>query len=159
MDKKKNLYQIAEEAAYSSKGHFKTADWIKISLMLYIGVPLVTSVILLIFQLGDMATRILSFFGFLFSIIAMTSVAANNRDKTSETIKKHMDLGNKYLDLHKQVRVEATKADIDTSALTSFTQKIAELDRETADLHICFAGRLWSKMCIKKEMDLDWLYK
>ncbi len=154
------LYQLAEEAAYSAKGHFKTADWMGISASVYIFVPLITSIVTLIFKVPEVPQRIISFVGFLFSLIALVSVWANNREKCDQTIKKHHDLANRYLEICKQVRSEIFSGQtIANNAIQNFQSSISQLDRESGEYPIGLMGRMWSRLVINREMDLDWLYK
>lgn len=153
--KNDNLYYIAEEVAYSAKGHFKTSDWIKISLSVYIFVPMVTSLLLLFFNFEDFVSRFLSFLGLLFSMIALSSSMASNRDKANNRVKKHMELGNEYLEVFKKLRqMHSDEGGID---LAQITARVGEIDKKTNNYKISFIGRWWAKIKINKEMDLSWI--
>ena len=158
--KKQLLYHLAEEAAYSFKGHMKTADWIGIAIAVYIFVPMVTSLLALLFDLPQLGQRVASLLGFLFAAFALNSALANNRNEANRTVERHMELGNKYLDLYNEIKVAATELDrVDQSRLSQLQKRIGELHAETNKLRISFAGRWWSKWKIDKEMDLKWLYE
>ena len=60
---KNELKSMAIETAYSSKGHFKTADWMSISLGAYVSVSMVTSLVTTFFTLPEIAARAVSFAG------------------------------------------------------------------------------------------------
>ncbi len=160
LSNKEILYSFAEETAYSSKGHFKTADWLRQSLMFYIVIPFITSAITLVFQVPEPWQRIVSFAGFLFSFFALVSVWSSNRDKADLEIRKHMELGNKYLSIHKEIRIlSAQSGELSSEKIQDLSKRINELDQETTTCTISFVGRWWSKIRINSEMDLDWLKK
>jgi hypothetical protein len=152
------LYQMAEDTAWSFKGHMKTADGYGFTLACLIVVPLVTSLLVLIFDLPVFLQRIAAAMGFLFSSLALTSTLATNREKADQTISAHMELGNKYLDLHKEIKVLATDiTTIDQEKLIGLQKKVGELDAQTSKLRITLIGRWWSWWKINKEMDLTWI--
>lgn len=152
------LKRIAIETAYSSKGHFKTADWTSWSLASYVAVPMATSLIQALFTLPDIWDRALSLLGLLFSFLALTSLLASNRDRANRTIETHMDIGNKYLEIHKEIRILMANPDgITSEQLIELQRRVSELDRNSRRYRISLIGRLWSKMRIKEEMDLGWL--
>ena len=157
LETKKNIAMVAEEIAYSSKGHFKSADWIKISLSIYILVPLLFS--LIIFIWGDYY-KIFSFISLFFSILAINSSLANNRDIANKEIKRHMEIGNNYLEIYKELRNSFSNvSSVDINILDSYRKRISLLDNQSNNCNINFAGRIWSKVTIKKEMDMSWIYK
>lgn len=148
------------ETAYSSKGHFKTADWMRLSLAALIVVPLLTSLVQAFFKLPEAVGNVLSFIGLLFSCLALTSVLAANKNKADEAMIGHTKLGNEYLALHKEMRVYATDGSSPTAdQLAGWQSKISELDAQTSENPISFMGRVWSKFRIVEEMDLQWLVK
>jgi hypothetical protein len=157
---KDELKRMVIETAYSSKGHFKTADAMGLSLVAYVTIPMITSLLQAFFTFPDWADKSLSFTGFLFSFLALSSVLANNRDKANRSIETHIDLGNKYLEVYKEIRVCLTDVDkVTTEMLTAWQSRISALDGRTSKSKISFAGRIWSKFKIKKEMDLHWTDK
>lgn len=160
LTKKQLLYHLAEEAAYSFKGHMKTADWIGIAIAVYIFVPMITSLLVLLFDLPLLGQRVASLLGFLFAAFALNSALANNRNEANRTVERHMELGNKYLDLYNEIKIAATEIDrVDQARLSQLEKRIAELNAETSKLRINFVGRWWSKWRIEKEMDLRWVYE
>jgi len=159
-NKQKTLLQLAEEAIYSAKGHYKSADWLKISLSCYISIPLITSFLLLIFIFPESWQRLISFIGLLFSSLALISVWNNNRDKANKIIEQHMDLGNKYLEIYKQIRnLNTDSENLSGEKLNEIQSNITQLDNQTKRLPISFVGRWWAKLRIKKEVGLDWIYQ
>ena len=155
---KGELKRMIIETAYSSKGHYKTADWMNISLTAYVAVPLITSLLQVFATFTVGVDNTLSFLGFLFSGLALNSVLSSNRDKANNCMESHVDLGNKYLEIYKELRVRLTDADSITSEMLSGWQtKISELDNRTSTNKISLMGRWWSKLTIKEEMDLHWI--
>lgn len=160
LTKKELLHQLAEEAAYSFKGHMKTADWTGVAIAVYIFVPMITSLLILIFDLPLFGQRVASLIGFLFAAFALNSALASNRNEAERSVEQHMELGNKYLNLYNEIKVLATEIDkVDQARLSQLQQRIGGLNAETSKLRVGFAGRCWSRLTINKEMDLRWLYK
>lgn len=125
-----NLYLIAEEAAYSAKGHFKSADWIKLIINMLIAVPLVTSLLTFGFNLGQLITQIVSFIGLLFSFIAL--LYTNEHVILNSKIIDHMELGNSYLELYKAIRTVCFEPScITKEEVLNFQTKISELDKKS----------------------------
>jgi len=152
------LYQIAEESAWSFKGHMKTADGYGFTLACLIVVPLITSLLVLIFDVPTLVQRIAAATGFLFSALALTSTLATDKEKANQIISAHMELGNKYLDLYNEIKVLATNAEaVDQAKLEYLQKKVGELNQQTNKLRITLIGRWWSWWKINKEMDLAWL--
>jgi hypothetical protein len=155
---KDELKRMVIETAYSSKGHFKTADAMGLSLAAYVTVPMVTSLLQAFFGFPDWANKTLSFVGFLFSFLALSSVLATNRDKANQSIENHIDLGNKYLEIYKEIRVRLTDINtVTTDMLSAWQGRISDLDRRTSKSKISLIGRWWSALRIKEEMDLHWV--
>lgn len=160
LTRKDLLYQLAEETAYSFKGHMKTADGYGFTLACFIAVPLLTSLLILIWDIPLVIQRIAGAAGFLFSALALNSTLATNKEKADKTIEAHTDLGNKYLALYGEIKVAATNIEsLDQAKLDYFQKRIAELNTETTKLRITFIGRWWSKLAIEKEMDVKWLHE
>jgi hypothetical protein len=155
---KDELKRMITETAYSSKGHFKTADWMGLSLAAYVTIPMITSLLQVFATVPVWADNTLSFFGFLFSGLALNSVLASNRDKANQSIESHIDLGNCYLEIYKEMRVRLPEMEkITTEMLAGWQERISKLDRRTSKSKISHVGRLWSKLRIKEEMDLHWI--
>ena len=158
LTKKQLLYQMAEETAWSFKGHVKTADGYGFTLACLIFVPLITSLLVIIFDFPIFIQKLFATIGFLFSAFALTSTLATNKEKADETISSHMKLGNKYLDLYNEIKVLATSIEtVDQQKLSELQRKLGILNMETSNLRITLIGRWWSCWKINKEMDLVWL--
>jgi hypothetical protein len=151
------LKSLAEEAAYSSKGHFKSADWINISIKLMISVPLITSSITYGFDLSRLYAQIISLLGLLYSVWALIYL---NGNWFSDRRAKHMTLGSQYLDLYKDIRIECAKSEkLSGDLINLYRVRISELDNATSEAPIGFMGRIWSRCRIKDEMNLNWIYE
>ena len=152
--------KYAEEAAYSSKGHFKTADSFKSSVKVYISLPIILSIIIIIFSgMPQWLGKLLSFISIISSILALTSSLVSNQEQAAKIISNHMTLGNEYLDLFKDIRNISTKEQITNEEVNQISERMKLLDRRTDKLQISFIGRAWSKFRINKEMDLSWIEK
>lgn len=158
VEKEDIIYGLAEEAAYSFKGHFKTSDWVNFYLGAFVFIPLVTSLLTAFFDIPRTSERILSFLGMIFAIFALISNFNNNRKIADKKIKEHQELGNQYLELYKEIKVLACDINsLSSEKLMEIQKKISQLDQKTNDLKISFVGRWWSKIRINSEMDLKWL--
>ena len=146
--------QLAEEAAYSAKGHFKSSDWVRVSLSVYIFVPFASSLVLSIFSLQPQVIKVISTIGLLFGALALHSSITKNPEKTNDLVQKHMRLGNEYLALYKQIR---TGVAIENINLVEWENIINQLDAQTSKLRISYPARVWARLTINKEVDLKWI--
>jgi hypothetical protein len=160
LDKRQNLMKYAEEVAYSSKGHFKAADWTKMWTQLCIGVPILLSVVLIVYQTMDQAlSRFLNCASMIFSILALMSPLVSNQDQACKKTDEHMNLGNAYLDLYTKIRNFSTEDAVTMEHIEEIAKIKRELDAKSNSLRISFIPRWWSKLRINKEMDLGWIYE
>lgn len=160
MTKRENLMKYAEEVAYSSKGHFKAADWTKISTQVYIGLPLIFAVILIVYQdMSQTWSRLLNCISMIFSLLALMSPLVSNQDQACKRTSDHMVLGNQYLDLYSQIRDISTEVTVTKEHIDQISKKKRELDTQTHTLQIPLLARFWSWAVINKEMDLGWIYE
>ncbi|MGF1620422.1 MAG: hypothetical protein ACFCUR_07400 [Rhodomicrobiaceae bacterium] len=154
---RRELQRLAEEAIYSAKGHFKTADWIGMAVAAYVTVPLLTSLIIFIFDPAETFEKILALLGAAFSVLALSSAWSNRSDKSERAMKSHMNLGNKYLEVYKEMRAHWAGNEATPEAVSDFRQRLSTLDNQTCKLRIRLVGRYWAKFTIKSEVDLAWL--
>lgn len=160
LDIRQNLMKYAEETAYSSKGHFKSADWVKTSLVVYIVLPIIISIVIITFlNLQGWLSRLLGSISLISSILALASPLVSNQEQALKMINEHMALGNEYLVIHKEIRNLSTHEQITNDQIEYITEKIKLIDIRTDKIQISFMGRLWSKLKINKEMDLGWIEK
>ncbi len=158
LDRRKNLMKYAEEAAWSSKGHLKSADWVSVSLKIYVGLPIIVAIILLSWQgMPSWASRLLNCIAFIFSSLALTSPLVNNQDQATKNVEDHMTLGNEYLQVYKDIRDLSTEETITKEAFDQISKRMKELDLKTNKLRIGSIARIWSKYTINGEMDLEWI--
>lgn len=160
LDNRKNLMRIAEEAAYSAKGHMKSADWTQVSLRVFIGLPIIISIVLLSFQdINKDLSRLLNCVAFVFSMLAFTSPVLSNPEKAADLIEKHMTLGNDYLQVYKDIRNLVASGLTNNEEINKISDRMKDLDSRTGKLKIGFVARHWSRNKINSEMDLDWIEK
>ena len=91
-------------------------------------------------------------------MLALNSILARNRDKASRSIESHIDLGNKYLEIHKEIRLQfADVSPVTGDMLADFQKRVSELDRQTTTNNISFIGRWWSKIRVYSGINLCWV--
>jgi len=151
------LQRLAEEAIYSAKGHFKTADWIGMAVAAYVTVPLLTSLVIFIFDPAETIEKVLALLGAAFSVLALASVWSQRRDKSDRAVKAHMDIGNKYLELYKEMRVTWANGNFLPEAVSEFREHLSALDRQTSQTRIGLVGRYWARWTLRSEVDIGWL--
>jgi len=156
---RRELQRLAEEAIYSAKGHFKTADWIGMAVAAYVTVPLLTSLVIFIFDPTETIEKVLALLGAAFSVLALASVWSQRRDKSDRAVKMHMDLGNKYLELYKEMRTQWASRDVSPEAAAELRERLSALDRQTTQTRIGLVGRYWAKCTLRSEVDIGWLAK
>jgi hypothetical protein len=149
--------QLAEETIYSAKGHFKTSDWIGRQLFLLVVVPFATSAITLVFTPPDWLVRLLAFAGLLFSTFALVFSYASNQQKAQEDMEKHLDCGNKYLEIYKKLRAGVETDSLTKNDLQTVTQEVSKLDQATCNLKISTIGRWHAKLALEREVDCSWM--
>lgn len=153
-----NCKLIAEEVAYSAKGHFKTADSMKFATAILIIVPLLTSLVAFAFQMPDWISRTLGFFGLVFSSLALYSALTNNPQKSEKAMSDHMALGNEYLAIYKEIRASCLSVEVVSSVqVEEWNARIANLDKKSSDLPISWMGYVLTRLKVDKEMDMHWL--
>ncbi len=155
----KLLKQMAEEAIYSAKGHFKSSDWIGYCLFLLIVVPFITSSVILIFDVDDFWTRVLAFVGAVFSMLAIVYSFTSNQPQAKKRIEQHMTLGNQYLGIYSEIRELVMTNSQTPTKIQRLRKDLHELNVKTSNCKITFFGRWHSKIVIHNEVDTKWLYE
>lgn len=156
-DRKYNLLSLAEESAYSAKGHFKSADWVNYSVRFAIFFPLCISVYFLAFPSVGQLSTIAATLSLLFSVIALTSPLIRDSERAVKEIEGHMALGNEYLSVHKSIRNKLPLENVTEDEVSQFSLQVSELDKKTDKLPIGVMARWWVKYRIDDEMDLSWI--
>ena len=72
---------------------------------------------------------------------------------------RHKSLANEYLGVFKDLQDIYYSQEDETNKFIAIRDKIKKLDKKTSKYNICTIGRWWSKIRIKSEMDLEWIYK
>lgn len=154
---KRELQRLGEEAIYSAKGHFKTADCIGMAVIAYVTVPLLTSLVIFIFNPIEFVEKLLALLGAGFSVLAISSAWANRSDKAERVVKGHMGLGNKYLELYKEMREAHSTDEVAPDAVSRLRHRLSALDNETSKTRIGLVGRFWAKWTLTSEVDVNWM--
>ena len=151
MRNKKYLQRLGEDCAYTFKGLFKTADWLKLEYKLYLAVPIIFSIVSLGFE--DM---IPAFWLKVMAVLSMifTSIALMHQSEY-EKIEAYMKLGNDFKTLYDDIESDFYRDDI--SRIEEFKERIERLRKKTTEFPINIMGRFWAKNKIEKEMNLEWL--
>jgi hypothetical protein len=68
-----------------------------------------------------------------------------------------MDLGNKYLELYKELRSRWANGEVSPEEAAAFRERLSALDRQTSQTRISLVGRYWAKWTLKSEVDTGWL--
>lgn len=152
MEHKKVIQQEAENVAYTSKGLFKTADWLKIQCNVCITVIFLIGLILLGFNIPIFFSKILGIVSIMISIVLLRN------EKDFRKSEGYYRLANRYLAVYKELQgMYHQKASSD--GLQNIREQIKKLDEETYNYPISMVGRWWSKRVVKSEMNLDWIYE
>ena len=151
MDKEIYLKRLAEDCAYTFKGLYKTADWLKLEYKLYLAVPIIFSIVSFGFEeiMSPLALKLLAVLSMIF-----TSLALINQEEYNK-IEKYTKLANKYKTLYDEIEADYHKRNFDN--IDIYKQKIQKLREKTSKYPINLIGRWWSKKRIEDEMDLAWL--
>ena len=139
------------------RGHFKSADWISWSVFAYVTVPLLTSLVIFIFDPTEAIEKLLALAGAVFSVLALTSAWAQRSDKAKRAVHEHMALGNKYLELYKEIRERSSAGNVGGQVISDFRQRLSALDNQTSKTRIGLVGRYWAKWRLHSEVDMDWM--
>ncbi len=146
-----HLKRLAEDCAYTFKGLYKTADWLKLEYKLYLAVPIIFSIISLGFEdmMSPFTLKLMAVLSMVF-----TSLALMNQEEYTK-IEKYMQLANEYKTIYDELESAYHKRDF--KSLDTYREKIKKLREKTSKYPINMIGRLWSKNRIKDEMDLEWI--
>lgn len=152
MGYKKVIQQEAENVAYTSKGLFKTADWLKIQYKVCILSTFLIGLVLLGFNISILFPK------FLGIVSIMISIALLLNEKDFKKSEGYYRLANRYLSIYKDLQ-EMYYQGGNPERLQNLREQIKKLDKETSNYPISKGGRWWSKRVVKSEMNLDWIYE
>ena len=151
--KRKILKELGEDAAYTFKGLYKTADWLRLEFKILVLITLLFSLIILGFgdNIPDTWSKILSITALIASIWLLI-----NQGKY-EKVKDYMRLANQFKNLYDKIRNSYYSGHFKN--IPDFQNEMVKLRRKTHKYPIGKIARWWSKYVIKDEMNLEWIYK
>jgi hypothetical protein len=152
-NKRKILQELGEDAAYTFKGLYKTADYLRLQYKFLLFIILLFSIIMLGFgdTLQSLVTKILSVIALLASIWLLVN------QKEYEKIEDYMRLANKYKNLFDEIRNAYYSNNFEN--IETFQQEINNLREQSYSYPIGKIARWWSKHVIRKEINLEWIYE
>jgi hypothetical protein len=139
----------AENAAYTCKGLFKTADFLKNTLFFGTLIPLIIGLISLSFNSLGEYSKVLGICSIVISFVLVMY------RESFRKINDYYELANDYRILfNKLEEVHYTK---NFSNWADIISEISELNKKTSNLPILWIGRkLASEKTVKHEMGIDW---
>jgi len=146
------IQQEAENVAYTSKGLFKTADWLKIRYKICVFASFSIGLILLGLNIPIILSKVL---GIVSIMIGITLLLGEKEFKKNE---QYYKLANKYLGIYKDLQEMYYKGE-NSEKLYNLREQIKKLDKETSNCPISKVGRWWSRKVIRGEMNLNWIYE
>ena len=150
--KQKILQELGEDAAYTFKGLYKTADWLRLECKILLFITLLFSIIILGFDnSSSIYTKILS----IVALIASVWLLVNQKEY--EKVEDYMRLADEYKNLFDEIR--NTYYSKDLKNIKDLQQKINNLRKKSHEYPIGKIARWWSEIVIKKEMNLGWIYE
>jgi hypothetical protein len=152
MRDKKVIQQEAENVAYTSKGLFKTADWLKNQYKICIFASFSIGLILLGFNIPVSLSKALGIVSIMTGIILLIG------EKEFKKNEQYYELANRYLGIYKDLQEIYYKGE-NSEKLSNLRKQIKKLDEKTSIYPISKVGRWWSRRVIKSEMNLDWIYE
>lgn len=150
---KKLIQQEAESVAYTYKGLYKTADFYRILYHISTGLSFIIGLGLLVFEVSSTLSKFLGALGILDGIILLMN------QKDINDIEDYHKLANKYLSVYKDLQAIYYSKEDNSVTFNDLRVRIKLLDEETSKYNIGTVGRLWSKIRIKSEMNLEWVYE
>lgn len=150
---KKLIQREAESVVYTCKGLYKTADYYRILYHISTSLSFLIGLGLLVFEVSSTLSKLLGALGILDGIILLM-----NQKDINDT-EEYYKLANKYLSAYKDLQAIYYSQEEDSAKFNDLRDKIKLLDGETSKYNIGAIGRMWSKIRIKSEMDLEWIYE
>ena len=151
---RKLLQKLGEDTIYSAKGHFKACDIRRICIKTTIWLCAILNVAGLIFS--DMIfCKILSGI----SLIGMIALLIWDSAEDKEYRRKHKQIAEKYLALHKELRNAYFLENFSKEIVEEFNKKISELNKN-CEWEIPYIARILAKYAIeKKDTEVDkWFF-
>jgi adenylate kinase family enzyme len=151
---KEILKQWGENTAYSAKSHFKTADlkrtWIK-SLV-------IINVLFAIFSLIGFQLPIVSKIFGIISLVASILILVYESQENKSTIKRHMSMGDEYLDIHYQLQELFFKDKFEDDDFDDVKERIQKLNKKDKPI-INQIAKWQAKSAIEKKGEMTKWWK
>ena len=145
------LQRLGEDTAYTFKGLYKEADWLEHKYRFYLVIPVVSSIVSLVFdeQLPELFTRILAVFSLVLLFLALFE------QKRLESVDSYRGLANEIKAIYDQAEnAFHLNESLDCGHLR---EQWNVLRKQTQRYPIGPVGRYWSQKRISTEMNLSWL--
>ena len=155
---KKKLQRLGEDAAYTFKGLYKTADSLGFLYNIFLIIPIILSILCLGFEanLPDWIIKIVS----CLSLIAVLILLFKKSDFSESKIERYRKLANEYKEIYDEIECcyyDCNERKDIKKNIDSIMDRISKLRQKTVELPINILGRFLSKRNIQKEMDLGWI--
>jgi len=156
---KKELQSIGEDAAYTFKGLYKTADSLGFLYNVFLIIPISFCILCLGFDeyLANWFLKIVS----CLSLISAFILLLNKKNYSEDKMEKYRRLANKYKDVYDKLEsyfYECNDIKNISKNISDIRKIMNNLRLETVELPINMLGRFLSKKKIKEEMNLEWIY-
>ena len=147
------LKHFGECTAYSSKGHFKSADFRRILNYFLIIINIIFSVFAMLDIFNDTAIKIMGAFSLCASILIMMYQSKEE----SDFINNSMKAGEEYLKLHNDILLTFTKGNYTYENAEEIKEKVNKLNSKKKP-SISLIGKYWAKNSIENtgEMNIWW---
>ena len=149
----KTIKHFGECTAYSSKGHFKSADFRRLLNYFLIIINIVFSVFAMLDIFSDATIKIMGAISLCASITIMVYQTKTESDFISDSMKS----GEDYLKLHNDILILFTKGNYTTELVEEIKEKVNRLNSKKKP-SISFIAKYWAKSAIEKkgEMNIWW---
>lgn len=147
------LKHFGECTAYSSKGHFKSADFRRILNYFLIIINIIFSVFAMLDIFNDTTIKIMGAFSLCASILIMVYQSKEE----SDFINNSMKAGEEYLKLHNDILLTFTKGNYTYENAEEIKEKVNKVNTKKKP-SISLIGKYWAKNSIenKGEMNIWW---
>ena len=145
------LKRLGEDTAYTFKGLYKESDWLEWRYRLYLSVPIVMSIVSLVFSqaLPELGVKILSAISLISVFLALLG------QKRFKSVDSYRHLANEIKTIYD--RAETAYHLEETINIIELREQWDILRKRTQQYSIGIIGRYLSKRAIKNEMNLSWL--
>lgn len=149
---KELIKQWGENTAYSAKSHFKSADlkcnWVKLLV--------IVNVLFAVFSLMELGLPVLIKIFAVISLTASVLILVYESQEDKNTIKRHMIIGDEYLNLHYKLQELFHKESISEDEFNSVSKSIKKLNEKGKPIINQIAKRQAKKAIEKKREMTTW---